>query len=65
MQEVLDTLISFAKAPIQVEVDPTRMRPLDSPGLIADNRKIVRLGWSPTIAMNDELLHILEDLRSH
>lgn len=63
MQTVVDTMISLSKVPISIEVDPTRIRPLDSPGLIADNRKMMSLGWSPMIDMKDELANVLEDLR--
>ncbi len=64
MQEVLDSMIKLSTVPITIEVDPTRIRPLDSPGLIADNGKIRFLGWSPTIDIHQELEHVIEDLRT-
>lgn len=63
MQNVLDSMISLAKVPISVEIDPSRIRPLDSPGLIADNGKIRSLGWNPTVEIKEELFNVIDDLR--
>lgn len=63
MQSIVDMMIAQAKVPITITVDPTRIRPLDSPGLIADNRKIRALGWVPRTPIQTELTQVLEDLR--
>lgn len=63
MKTVVEKLISFAKVPITVEVDPSRIRPLDAPGLIADNGKIGSLGWSPSVSIDSELQNVLEEWR--
>ena len=45
IQEILDILLSLAKAPVPVEPDPDRLRPADEPALIGDNSRLRALGW--------------------
>ncbi len=46
IQEILDTIVSFSKADIKVEVDPAKLRPVDVPIIEADIRKLVECtGW--------------------
>lgn len=48
------------RVPVEVRVDPTRLRPADEPLLVGDNRKLrAATGWMPEITMSqivDELL---------
>lgn len=64
IQSIVDTLLSLAQVPVVLHVDPDRFRPLDAPGLIADNRKICALGWKPTVPVSDELRNVLEQYRA-
>lgn len=64
MQSIVDALCALATTPINVEHDPARMRPLDVPRLIADNRKMLSLGWSPQHSIDKELENILREWRS-
>ncbi len=53
---ILDLLLSFAKTPIRVCEDPTRMRPVDIPILEADISRIqAHTAWKPTISFEDAL----------
>lgn len=40
IQEILDRILSFAKTPISVAVDPARLRPVDVPVIEADVTKL-------------------------
>ncbi len=59
----LDTLLSFARAPIRVESVPERMRLVDEPIHLADVSKLRGLGWSPQIPFDQTLRDILESWR--
>jgi GDP-4-dehydro-6-deoxy-D-mannose reductase len=63
MKAIVEKMISFASSPIPIEIDPSRIRPLDAPGLIADNKKIVALGWSQHVSIDSELQNVLEEWR--
>ena len=63
MKQVVEMLSKLASVPITVETDPSRMRPLDVPGLIADNEKIRALGWEPKTSVEQELQNVLEEWR--
>jgi GDP-4-dehydro-6-deoxy-D-mannose reductase len=63
MNDVVEMLLSLANKPITVEADPQRFRPLDVPKLIADNKKMVALGWQPTIDIKPTLQEVLEEGR--
>ncbi len=57
---LLDTLIEHSHVPIQVELDPARMRPADVPLVIADSRRFRQVtGWAPQIPLQQTLLDIL------
>ena len=38
-----------------VQEDPARVRPVDLPLLLADNRKLRQLGWSPRLVLGEAL----------
>lgn len=59
MQTIVDQLVAQAKKPIPVEIDQTRMRPLDIPTIVANNEKIRKLGWQPTISVAQSLERVL------
>ncbi len=61
MQELLDVLLSFAKVPISVEVDPARLRPADAPDVVCDASKFrAATGWTPRIPFEQSLQDLLE-----
>jgi len=64
MQEMLDLLCQLSTSQVKVQVDPTKVRPLDVPAIIADSSKIQQLGWQPKINIKDTLQRILDEWRS-
>ena len=63
MQKMLDMLCQLSTAQIRIEVDPTKVRPLDVPSIIADSSKIKLLGWQPQIEIKETLGRILAEWR--
>lgn len=64
MQSVLDQLVAKSTASITVETDPTKLRPVDVPSLVADNGRVKALGWEPRVPLTETLKWILESTRS-
>ena len=61
IREVLDRLVGLARAPIRVEVDPTRWRPADNPWFLGDGGRARReLGWAPAIPLDQTLRDLLD-----
>lgn len=59
MRTIVDTLIRIAGVNVNVEVDPARLRPADTPEIVGDNARLRdRTGWTPGI----ELERTLRDL---
>lgn len=62
IQTILDEMIALADVPIDVERDPERLRPSDTPVLYGSFAKIRRdTGWEPTITRQDSLRDALAD----
>ena len=60
MKELLDLLMSFSRAKMEVKVDPSRLRPSDVPVLLADATKFMDLtGWKPKIPFKQTILDLL------
>lgn len=66
IQYILDTLLSYAKVPIQVLIDPAKFRPVDVPEIRADITKIeTDTKWCPEIPLETSLLDSLNYWRTH
>ncbi len=64
IQYLLDTLLNYSTAEIDVRQDPARMRPSDVPRRVGDTSKLhIRTGWEPVIPFETSLLDILNDWR--
>jgi GDP-4-dehydro-6-deoxy-D-mannose reductase len=64
MRTVLDRLISLSVRPVTVQVDPSRLRPIDIPRLLGDYSMLrAQTGWQPTISLEQTLGDILNDWR--
>jgi len=62
--DILELIIKLSNAKITVEKDPQRMRPSDTPEIIADVSKLVGCtGWNPEIALEETLNDVLEEWR--
>ncbi|MCH5203860.1 MAG: GDP-mannose 4,6-dehydratase [Oscillospiraceae bacterium] len=56
IRSILDIILSLSKAEISIEVDKTRLRPVDVPVVQADIRKINNdTGWKPEIDIMDTI----------
>src|SRR5262249_33306088 len=59
--DLLDILVGLSGAPIDVRIDPARVRPLDNPLLLGDGSRIAaEAGWRPTIPIQQTLRDLLE-----
>ncbi len=59
IQQILDWLKAAATVPILVTIDPKKFRPLDIHSIIADNGKVLKLGWQPTTDIQPTVQRIL------
>jgi GDP-4-dehydro-6-deoxy-D-mannose reductase len=65
MREVLDTLVSLARCPIEVRDDPTRRRAADIAVLAGDPSRIRAVtGWEAAIPLDQTLADALESARA-
>jgi GDP-4-dehydro-6-deoxy-D-mannose reductase len=61
LSEYLEILQSLARVPIEVCVDPARLRPVDQPRLIADASKLrAATGWEPSYSVEQTLADMLQ-----
>ena len=61
IQDLLDALLRMSRVPIEVRIDPKRMRPSEVPEVICDSTRIHgQTGWQPTIPIEQSLHDILE-----
>jgi GDP-4-dehydro-6-deoxy-D-mannose reductase len=59
MRELLERMIELSGHDVRVEVDPERLRPVDTPLLLGDPGRLQALGWAPEIPMRDTLRDLL------
>ena len=65
MREVLAELLALARVPIEVRVDPGRLRPSDYPILRGDRTRITAdVGWQPLLSLQETLRDLLDDWRA-
>lgn len=61
IRELLDRLIALCKVPVEIEIDPERLRPSDVEILVGDNSKFcAETGWKPQIPFDQTLSDMLE-----
>ena len=61
IQEILDTLLSMSRVPIEVRQDPERMRPSETSDIVCDPTRIRELcGWRTTIPLAQSLRDVLD-----
>ena len=64
IQWLLDTLLELSSVPVQVVLDPQRLRPSDVPCSYCDNRKLVAVtGWQPQMDLRRTLGDLLDGWR--
>jgi GDP-4-dehydro-6-deoxy-D-mannose reductase len=65
IRELLDILLYHTTAPIEIQVDPARLRPVDVPIIVCNPARVrAETGWQPEISFEQSLIDILEDWRS-
>lgn len=63
--DILNKILEFSKVNITVEIDKTKLRPLDVPIIQADIEKIKNcIGWEPIISLDQTIKETLEYWRS-
>ncbi|MDB5352521.1 MAG: GDP-D-mannose dehydratase [Planctomycetota bacterium] len=64
LADALGVLQSLATVPVEVFVDPARVRPVDQPLLVADPSKLRdAVGWEPKFTIEQTLTDMLNDWR--
>jgi len=65
LQELLEYIISLSNQDIQIEVDPERFRPIDTPVICCDAGRIrEELGWQPEYSIFDTVRGLYESYLS-
>lgn len=65
VRALLDGLVSLARVPVSVEVDPSRFRPNDIPVIVGDPGRVRReTGWAPEVPFERTLRDLLEYWRA-
>lgn len=65
VSELLELLMTMARVPVRIEVDPVRVRPIDNPVVLGDASRLAReTGWTPEIPIERTLGDLLEYWRS-
>ena len=60
MKSILDMLLAQTEAPVEIEIDPKRLRPSDVPILLSDSGKFRRMtGWEPAVPFEQTLKDLL------
>jgi GDP-4-dehydro-6-deoxy-D-mannose reductase len=60
VREILDALRSRSRVPVQIEVDPARMRPNDVPVIVGDYSRLAQAtGWQPAVSFDQMLDDLL------
>ena len=65
MRAVLDALVERSRAPVEIALDPARLRPHDIPVLVGDPTRLrAATGWAPLIGFDRMLDDLLEYWRA-
>jgi GDP-4-dehydro-6-deoxy-D-mannose reductase len=65
MDEVVQLIVGLARSPVEVEQDPSRIRPSEIPVLAGDPARLnAATGWEPTIPLERTLADALDYARS-
>jgi GDP-4-dehydro-6-deoxy-D-mannose reductase len=59
IRSMLDELVELVGTPVDIQVDPAKLRPVDLPFLLGDATKLRALGWGPRLTVRDALTDLL------
>jgi GDP-4-dehydro-6-deoxy-D-mannose reductase len=59
IRSVLEEMLALAGVSARLEVDPARLRPMDTPSLVGVPDKLHALGWEPKHTVTDALREVL------
>ena len=63
VETLAQRLLALAEVKLEIEVDPTLVRPVDVPVLVGDNSRLrAATGWQPEISLDDTLRDVLAAL---
>ena len=61
VQALLDGLRARIRVPVEVAIDPARMRPVDTPVIVGSHARLTRdTGWTPAIPLDETLDALLD-----
>lgn len=64
IQHLLDTLLSYSKVDVAVQVDSDRLRVVDRPLVVGSAKKLTKdTGWTPSISFEQSLRDVLDEAR--
>jgi GDP-4-dehydro-6-deoxy-D-mannose reductase len=64
--DLLERLVAMARVPITVQIDPTRVRPLDIPVFVGDASRLrAATGWAPRMSIDTTLADVLDYWRAN
>ena len=62
---MLETLVAASRVPVEIEIDPVRLRPNDIPVLVGDPSRLqAATGWTPRISFERMLTDLLDYWRA-
>jgi GDP-4-dehydro-6-deoxy-D-mannose reductase len=61
IRTLLDEMLSLASVTARIEVDPSRVRPIEIPEMVGDSAKLRALGWTPKSSVEKALRDVLEE----
>jgi GDP-4-dehydro-6-deoxy-D-mannose reductase len=65
VQEVAESLLALARRPMTLQVEPSRVRPVDLPLLVGDATRLkTATGWEPEIPLARTLADVLQEWRT-
>jgi GDP-4-dehydro-6-deoxy-D-mannose reductase len=65
LARLLEMLRGLARVPVEVHIDPARLRPVDQPRLLADATKLrAATGWEPIYSIEQTLTDMLDAWRA-
>ena len=65
IQEIADVLLTHARRPIRLVIDPALVRAVDAPRMVGDNTRLrTRTGWAPQYGLAQTLADVLAAARA-